>query len=167
MTRSDAGILFHVDGPTTEKSRSPNFCSRPYWCISCDGEGQYSRHLLEFNQSINKWNENRLQYNYDQWCTINVELNIETQGNKNAGWRKTTEITALNRSVSILRITRISWHYSPSTTVIWRRHMFSATDPHVPRSAIVRLVFPDHVCGTLCRSASVSLTCPLDSSVRR
>ena len=30
--------------------------------------------------------------------------------------------------------------------------------------AIVRLVLPDHVCGTLCRSASVSLTSPLDSS---
>jgi len=31
-------------------------------------------------------------------------------------------------------------------------------------SAIVRLVLPDHVCGTLCRSASISLTSPLDSS---
>jgi len=30
MSRSDAGILFHVDGPTTEKSRSPNFGSRPF-----------------------------------------------------------------------------------------------------------------------------------------
>jgi len=30
---------------------------------------------------------------------------------------------------------RLSTHYrcqSPSTTIIWRRHMFSATDPHVP-----------------------------------
>jgi len=31
-------------------------------------------------------------------------------------------------------------------------------------SAIVRLVSPDHVCGTLCRSAFVSLTSPLVSS---
>jgi len=30
MSRSDTGILFHVDGPSTEKSRSPNFRSRPY-----------------------------------------------------------------------------------------------------------------------------------------
>jgi len=26
---------------------------------------------------------------------------------------------------------------SPSTMVIWRRHMFSATDPHVPRRSCV------------------------------
>jgi len=34
-------------------------------------------------------------------------------------------------------------------------------------SAIVRSELPDHVCGTLCRSASVSLTSPLDSSDER
>jgi len=30
----------------------------------------------------------------------------------------------------------------------------------------VRLVLPDHVCGTLCQSASVSITSPVDSSDR-
>jgi len=45
-------------------------------------------------------------------------------------------------------------------------HYTDAVTCHGPAraSAIVRLVLPDHVCGTLCRSASVSLTSPLDSS---
>jgi len=36
--------------------------------------------------------------------------------------------------------------------------------PFYPVAMDMRLVLPDHVCGTLCRSASVSLTSPLDSS---
>jgi len=35
--------------------------------------------------------------------------------------------------------------WSPSTTVIWRRHMFTATDPHVPR----------RLCVWCCRTTSV------------
>jgi len=41
-----------------------------------------------------------------------------------------------------------------------------ATDPHMPRRSCAFGVgqMPDHVCGTFCRSASVSLTSALDSS---
>jgi len=40
----------------------------------------------------------------------------------------------------------------------------SATDPNVLRRSCVRSCRTMYVCGTLCRSASVSLTSPLDSS---
>jgi len=52
-----------------------------------------------------------------------------------------------------------------STTVVWCRHMRSATDPYVPRRSCVRSRRTTSVERFAeCRSASVSLTSPLDSS---